>query len=31
MGGPNGTTLLRGVATDPPVFADPQWRIVGPR
>jgi subtilisin-like proprotein convertase family protein len=31
MGGANGTTLLSGEFTDPPVFADTQWKIVGPR
>jgi subtilisin-like proprotein convertase family protein len=31
MGGANGTTLLSGELTDPPVFADTQWKIVGPR
>jgi subtilisin-like proprotein convertase family protein len=31
MGGPNGTTLQSGEFTDPPVFADTRWRIVGPR
>jgi hypothetical protein len=31
MGGPYGTTLLSGVLMDPPVVADTQWKIVGPR
>jgi subtilisin-like proprotein convertase family protein len=31
MGGANGTTLQSGEFTDPPVFADTQWKIVGPR
>jgi subtilisin-like proprotein convertase family protein len=31
MGGVKGTTLLSGEPTDPPVVADPSWRIVGPR
>jgi hypothetical protein len=31
MGGANGTTLVSGELTDPPVFADVRWRIVGPR
>jgi subtilisin-like proprotein convertase family protein len=31
MGGPNGSTMIGGVLTDPPLFADGRWKIVGPR
>jgi subtilisin-like proprotein convertase family protein len=31
MGGANGTTRVGEAPTDPPVFADTGWKIVGPR
>jgi hypothetical protein len=31
MGGPAGHQMYGGVLTDPPVFADARWKIVGPR
>jgi subtilisin-like proprotein convertase family protein len=31
MGGDSGTVLIDGTLTDPPVFADTRWKLVGPR